>query len=110
MAMPITQVTPEGLSRLLEESMTLLDVRTVEEYVGLGHIPQARLLPLHTLEASLNELNPLQSYAITCQHGVRSMDACFYLQSKGFTALYNLQEGMASWTGAMSYDPPTHGE
>jgi rhodanese-related sulfurtransferase len=81
-----------------------VDVRTPEEFEYLGHIPQAKLIPLYELPYAFRMLDPEKEIAITCQHGVRSLDACYFLQSQGFEKLYNLQEGMSTWTGEVVRD------
>ncbi len=104
--MPITHINPDQLKCMLAENpkLQLIDVRTPEEYEYLGHIPQARLIPLHELPYAFRVLNPDDDVAVTCQHGVRSMDACFFLQAQGFDKLYNLQEGMSTWDGEIERD------
>jgi rhodanese-related sulfurtransferase len=77
----------------------LLDVRTQEEYDGLGHIPGAVLIPIHELEARLGELDPGRETIVICEHGVRSAHAAQYLLYKGFRHIAHLAAGMAEWTG-----------
>jgi rhodanese-related sulfurtransferase len=81
----------------------LLDVRTEEEYVGLGHIPGATLIPIHELAQRLDELNPEQPTVVICEHGVRSFDASRYLLYKGFKNISHLAAGMAEWNGARAF-------
>jgi rhodanese-related sulfurtransferase len=95
----------DALKRLLEtekpllEKPILIDVRTSEEYHQLGHIPGARLLPLHTLPQEFSSLNPEIPTVLICQHGVRSWDAACYLHQQGFSKLYSLDGGMSIWDG-----------
>ncbi len=107
--MPITHISPEQLLQMLKEAPTiqLVDVRTPEEYQCLGHIPQARLIPLYELPYAYRMLNPDEKVIVTCQHGVRSLDACYFLQAQGFDQIYNLEEGMSTWTGAIERDLST---
>jgi rhodanese-related sulfurtransferase len=81
----------------LPPGWTLLDVRTREEFVGLGHIEGATLLPLHELPARFQELSAEAPLVVYCQHGVRSQQACWFLASQGFTHIYNLTEGFVAW-------------
>lgn len=81
------------------EPLTLVDVRTPEEYLYLGHLSGTCLIPLHELPARLQELNPQAKTVLICQHGVRSMDAAHFLKAKGFVDVYNLEEGMSAWDG-----------
>jgi rhodanese-related sulfurtransferase len=104
---PITQLSPEALQDMLTATPDLfvLDVRTPEEYAYLGHIPGANLLPLHQLPSSFSALNKDIPMVVTCQHGVRSMDACWFLEQAGFDKLYNFTEGMSVWQGAIERAP-----
>ena len=97
--MTITNIEPQELKSMLENQpgLQLVDVRTPEEYLYLGHIPEARLMPLHELPYQFRNLDPAAPVVVTCQHGVRSVDACYFLQAQGFQNLYNLMEGMSSW-------------
>lgn len=103
--MPITQLDNGQLQSLLSEQaeLQLLDVRTPEEYHQLGHIPGARLLPIHLLPDSLPLLNPDLPTVVVCEHGIRSADAAWFLVSKGFERVYNLTAGMAEWNGPREY-------
>lgn len=104
--MPITHITPPELAEMLAQNphLQLVDVRTPEEYYCLGHIPQARLIPLYELPYAFRALDAKEPVVVTCQHGVRSMDACYFLESQGFDTLYNLQEGMSTWPGEVIRD------
>lgn len=99
--MAITHITPDQLKQLMKEdpSLMVLDVRTPEEFAYLGHIEGATLLPLHQIPGAYSSLDATKPMVVTCQHGVRSMDACLFLQNAGFTKLYNLADGMAVWDG-----------
>jgi rhodanese-related sulfurtransferase len=88
-----------------EPQLLILDVRTPEEYRYLGHLPGATLLPLHQLPLEYNRLDPRRKTVVLCQHGVRSMDACLYLDHFGFQNLFNLTEGMAAWNGPVEREP-----
>lgn len=104
--MSITSLTNEALKQMLAETpnLQLVDVRMLEEYLYLGHIPQARLIPLHELPHQFRTLDASQPVAVTCQHGIRSLDACHFLQAQGFTQVYNLTYGMAEWDEPVERD------
>lgn len=99
--MPIQTIGNEELKQLMaaEKSLVVLDVRMQDEYLYLGHLPEATLIPLHTLPAEVSRLDPLQKTVVLCQHGLRSLNACEYLNHLGFQHLYNLEAGMAEWDG-----------
>lgn len=104
--MSITEITPETLCRMLQEQpdLQIVDVRTPEEFYYLGHLPQARLIPLYELPFAFRTLDASQPVVVVCQHGIRSTDACYFLKAQGFDKLYNLAEGMAAWEGPVQRD------
>ncbi len=87
----------------LEEVATpvqVIDVREPDEYVGpLGHIRGARLIPLGTLLARIDELPRDQPLVIVCRSGARSGQATQLLQRSGFANVANLNGGMLRWRG-----------
>ena len=107
--MSVTHLTNEALQKLQasESDLLLLDVRTPEEYFGLGHIPGARLLPIHEIPGQMASLNPEQKTVVICEHGVRSANASEYLAHHGFKAIYNLSAGMAEWNGPRQFASDT---
>jgi sulfur dioxygenase len=103
-AMPpeINQSKLESL-RQANPACVILDVRTVEEFRFLGHIPEARLLPLHELPARVDSLDKNVLTVVVCQHGVRSAQAAAFLIQHGFSDVFSLADGMAEWTGATEH-------
>jgi rhodanese-related sulfurtransferase len=80
-----------------DENVTLLDVRTQEEY-DEGHIEGAILLPYDTITASSIGLPADKASAVIvyCRSGRRSAIAAETLLSLGFTNVYDLG-GIQSW-------------
>lgn len=72
-------------------SVTLLDVRTPQEYRG-GHIEGFRLIPVDELRERLGELERGKPVYVICQSGLRSYIACRILAGYGFDA-YNFAGG-----------------
>jgi rhodanese-related sulfurtransferase len=105
--MPFQQIDSEGLKALMASTpeLLVLDVRTPEEFAYIGHIPNATLLPLQQLPMSWQQLDRERPTVVLCQHGVRSLDACYYLEQAGFSRLYNLVEGMSTWDGPVEREP-----
>lgn len=102
----IQPISPEMLQEMLDAqdpNLVVLDVRTTEEYEGLGHLRQATHLPLHELPDKLSKLDPKKPTVLICEHGVRSTDACLYLSQNGFQNLFNLMDGMSSWQGPVVF-------
>lgn len=104
--MSIINIDPATLADMLTQTpdLQLVDVRTPEEFWFLGHIPQAQLIPLHELPYQFRVLDATQPVVVTCQHGVRSLDASYFLEAQGFDQIFNLQDGMASWPGPVERD------
>ena len=100
----IQTISVEQLEKWLQqkEPLQLIDVRTTEEHEHLGCISAVLRIPLHELPDNLHQLDANQKTVVICQHGVRSADATYFLQHvKGFKEVYNLEEGMSSWTGPL---------
>lgn len=76
----------------------ILDVRTRREYVG-GHIEGARLIPIHSLQGSLADLEPYreQPVLVYCRTGNRSTVAAKILVDHGFRNVVNLRRGIVEW-------------
>ncbi len=82
-----------------DESVLLLDVRTLEEYYGdLGHLPKATLIPYNEVESRIAELSKHKDKKIIayCRSGRRSAIATKILIENGFDA-YNMIGGMKKW-------------
>ena len=72
-------------------SVTLLDVRTEEEYAA-GHIDGFSHIPVDDLRERMGELDPKKPLYVMCQSGLRSYIACRILMQNGF-ACRNLSGG-----------------
>ena len=90
--------------------VTLLDVRTVEEY-SEGHIPGAINIPLDDLRDRLGELDPKKPIYVNCFSGLRSYLACRILTQHGFDCS-NLSGGWRFYANVVGQlhgaDAPTH--
>ncbi len=91
----------EFQAKSAEAGVVLLDVRTAGEFAA-GHIEGALNLDVEgmTFEGEIKSLDPSKTYAIYCQSGRRSRIAVEAMTNAGFTKLFNLDEGIASWTNA----------
>ena len=70
----------------------LIDVR---EHGELPEFDSEKILkmPLSQLESNLNLLSKDRSYAIFCQHGIRSLTATSLLKLHGFKNVKNIKDG-----------------
>jgi rhodanese-related sulfurtransferase len=97
---PVSTVTSLELSEKLKNGRKplVIDVRQPDEYRS-GHIPGAKLIPLHKLGSRLNELPKNREIVCVCASGNRSGSATRLLVKSGFNAA-NLRGGMLSWRRA----------
>jgi rhodanese-related sulfurtransferase len=82
-----------------KENMQFIDCREKQEWQE-AHIVGATLLPLSELEAKFESIlkDKNTPIVIHCRSGKRSMNACMFLLSKGYTNLTNVEGGIMSWT------------
>ena len=94
-----TDITPEEARDLIDSTDTLiiLDVREPHEYCG-GHIPGAVNYPWNSgvLEERYEELIN-NEILVVCRSGGRSNQAANFLDSKGYTLVYDMLGGMNAW-------------
>jgi len=91
-------VSPKVAYEMLQNdnNVTLLDVRTVEEFKKDGKIADAKLIPLGQLSKNLNMLDKSKKVLVYCRSGNRSVSASRILESNGFTVI-NMNGGMNGW-------------
>ena len=81
------------------EDITILDVRTNEEYLSVQLFPGA--LHLSYLDYGfLDQLEALDKekfYFVYCRTGRRSVRTCMLLKNSGFKNVFNLDGGMVAW-------------
>lgn len=92
----VPQVSPQQALEKQQQGAVLVDVREPEEWRD-GHAPNAVHIPLGSLGARFNELDPSQEIVTVCRSGARSTTALKILQKAGFTRVYNLTGGMIAW-------------
>ena len=93
----IPTVTPKDVESIKE--ITLVDVRTPEEYVGeLGHLKGSRLVTLGPeLDSFLATANKQSPLIFICRSGGRSGKATTQAMGLGFENIYNMEGGMLAW-------------
>ena len=93
----IWEVQPHWLEEHLRD-VQIVDVREPDEFSGpLGHVPDARLIPLGTLTKSVGELSKDKPIVVVCRSGARSAQATVLLGKAGFDRVANLSGGMLRW-------------
>ena len=95
-------ITPNEAYELTkqEPSITVLDVRTAEEYAA-GHIAGSTLIPLGSLSQNLQKLEGQKNKKIIvyCKSGNRSVSASRILKEHGYTPI-NVKTGFDGWMSA----------
>ncbi|WP_042264039.1 MBL fold metallo-hydrolase [Paraburkholderia heleia] len=85
---------------LLEHAarMQIVDVREAPEFIDpLGHLQDAKLVPLSQLMSRIDELDRDRPVVAVCRSGVRSAQASVLLTKAGFGKVANLAGGMLRW-------------
>ena len=83
---------------LLKQGATLIDVREPHEWAS-GHVKEAKLVPLRTLDRELSKLRADRTVMFICRSGHRAARATDKAQQAGLKAL-NVRGGMIQWTRA----------
>lgn len=97
--MPITQCTADEVKQRLDngDRLTVLDVREPNEY-AFAHVEGSLHIPLRQMPERMQELDASEDIVVLCHHGMRSQQACLFLQQYGFARLYNLKGGIDAWS------------
>jgi rhodanese-related sulfurtransferase len=85
----------------------LLDVREAWEQ-QICQIAGSRLVPMRTLPAQLQDLDPEQPLVCICHHGGRSAHVAMWLSRQGFADVYNLSGGVDAWARQVDPQMPTY--
>lgn len=91
------------LRELQAKGARLVDVRSPGEY-GLGHIAGAENVPVEELTRLAKDWKRDAAVVVYCATGARSYNASEWLAANGFTKVYNLKAGIASWDGQVTKD------
>ncbi|MES2990493.1 MAG: rhodanese-like domain-containing protein [Pseudomonadota bacterium] len=79
----------------------LLDVREPWEFehaaIRIDGL-ETRLMPMNSIPARIDELDPVQPVVCICHHGARSAQVVAFLERQGFEAVYNLAGGVDAWS------------
>jgi len=79
-----------------DSNLSILDVRTPEEFKADGHLVGAKLIPVDQLAKNLNMLDKSKTILVYCRSGSRSVYASRVLEKNGFTPL-NMSGGINAW-------------
>jgi rhodanese-related sulfurtransferase len=93
-ALQVTQLLNRGKT-------TIIDVRTPQEF-AVGHLRDAKNIPLADLAARISELEKSKARAVVvvCQSGARADKAVRQLAAAGFNDVVSLDGGLTAWQAA----------
>ena len=102
--MSIQVLSPQALKVALASTTPplVIDVRTKSEH-DIAHLAPSVLLPMDEITSRWSELPRDRDLVLICHHGIRSMHVAMWLESKGFTRLFNLTGGLDQWS--LQIDP-----
>lgn len=88
-------VTPDQAVELAASGVTVIDVRTPEEYAE-GHIDGAQLIDFYsdTFAEQIAALDPDDEYLVYCRSGNRSGQTTALMQQNGIDQVWDLQGGV----------------
>jgi phage shock protein E len=97
----ITKVDPATAESLVKQGVTVLDVRTPEEY-ATGHIAGAVNVNWEGADfaAQVKQLDPAKPVLVYCHSGNRSGQAVQVMEQEGFQRIFDLGGGVLAWNAA----------
>ena len=97
----------EWLADTSRPAPVLLDVREpweIEAAKIAGSVP----IPMRDIPARSEELDDEEQIVCVCHHGARSANVAMFLESRGFTKVFNLQGGIDAWSRQVDSTVPTY--
>jgi rhodanese-related sulfurtransferase len=91
----------EFSQKLNKEKINIIDVRENYEFVD-GHVPNAKNIPLSSLQNDYKKLDKDKVYYVICYSGSRSKTAAQYLSKLGYNVI-NVLGGTSSYIGKLEY-------
>ncbi|MFC5430266.1 rhodanese-like domain-containing protein [Paraburkholderia denitrificans] len=85
----------------------LLDVREPWE-IETAQIAGCVWIPMNEIPARSEELDDEAPIVCVCHHGRRSASVAMFLESRGFTKVFNLQGGIDAWSREVDPKVPTY--
>lgn len=94
---PFRRIGVDEAKRLIDEGVTLIDVREPREIPQDGKIAGSDLVPLNSFLANPRQHLKNDNVLFYCKVGQRSAIACEMAAAIGLTKLYNLEGGIEAW-------------
>ena len=110
--METLELSPQEAHTRLQQpdAAVLIDVREPEEF-SLSRIDNARLIPMQSIPAQVQELEALSDDAtllILCHHGVRSLQVASWLRARGIENCYSIAGGIERWSREVDPSVPRY--
>jgi rhodanese-related sulfurtransferase len=98
------EITPAEVKQRLDrgEKFALIDVREPWEF-NICSIGGAKLIPMGTVPANLQALDPDDEIIVYCHRGMRSLDVAVWLRGQGVERARSLVGGIERWS--LEIDP-----
>jgi rhodanese-related sulfurtransferase len=105
---PDLEISPaEVVALMKKDAVTLIDVRTPQEY-DIARIEGCALVD-QALAKEIVETWPKDKAIVTvCHHGVRSLDAAVYLRQQGFSQTRSMSGGIDLWSRTIDTTIPRY--
>jgi rhodanese-related sulfurtransferase len=112
LVMDMLEISARDAEQRLKEdgAAVLIDVREPEEF-ALSHIEGARLIPMQSIPAQLQQLEALaddSALLILCHHGVRSLQVAAWLRERGIENSYSISGGIDQWSREVDSSVPRY--
>ena len=94
----VNEISVEELKAQLDagDQPLVIDVREAWE-LEISKVDFARHIPMGSVPARLNELDPVTPVIVMCRSGGRSLQIANMLVSHGFRSVSNLTGGILAW-------------
>jgi rhodanese-related sulfurtransferase len=97
----------EWLADTSRAAPVVLDVREPWE-IETAKIAGSVSIPMREIPARSEELDDEAQIVCLCHHGARSAQVAMFLESRGFTQVFNLQGGIDAWSRQVDPNVPTY--
>jgi len=97
----------EWLADTSRPAPVLLDVREPRE-IETAKLANIVAIPMRDIPARSEELDDEAQIVCICHHGARSAQVGMFLESRGFTQVFNLFGGIDAWSRQVDPAVPTY--
>jgi len=95
--MQIEEIEGKDAITAVENGSIFIDVREPYEIDEISYDIDQLNIPLGSIKERMSEIPQDKDVIIGCRSGARSMNACLFLASNGYTKVKNLQGGIIEW-------------